>query len=377
MKTLTWPQVIGRRLALNYLIEPAPPDRLVDVVRTVCGIQAQVPAAAELGISARLAGVTRQDVRDAIWEKRVLVRTNGPRETQHILPAYELPLWTASLRAASSLRPTPRPRLVVPLREAKALIEILTDAIQNLTLTREEFAEKVARRGQSRAYEPLLSRWDSILDWAVSEGLVVHGPDDGNKVTYASAGQWVETWQEMDPRESLLEICRRYIGTYGPTTHSDFARWFAITPDAAREVFDSIKGELEEVKVERRRAWILAADAGASWEPVEGSLRLVPQYDCYVLDSYPRAHIVPEEFKRFIGGLSRASYDGAVGFSLLLIDGIVSGIWQRRKRGKRLDITVSPVVELSDRHRDQLNVEAERIAAFLGTEVTLAVGPPE
>ena len=89
---------------------------LVDVVRDACGIQAQVPAAAELGISARVSGITRQEVRDALWEKRILVRTNGPRDTKHILPADELPLWMAAMKAASSLRPPQggRPSLSPP-----------------------------------------------------------------------------------------------------------------------------------------------------------------------------------------------------------------------------------------------------------------------
>src|SRR5215210_7526393 len=133
MKTLTWPQVIGRRLGRNHLLEPAPADRLVDVVRDACGIQAQVPAAAELGISVRVEGVTRQDVRDALWEKRTLVRTRGPRETMHILPADELPLGLAAMRAAASLRPEPRPPSF-SLKEAVALLQFLRDALDGLTL---------------------------------------------------------------------------------------------------------------------------------------------------------------------------------------------------------------------------------------------------
>src|SRR5207248_5940880 len=163
----------------------------------------------------------------------------------------------------------------------------------------------------------------------------------------------------------------------GPVTHQDFARWFWIEREAAHNLFETIRGELEEVKFERRRAWILASDAESSWEPIEGSLRLVPQYDCYILGSYPRPYIVPDSFRAFLNTLSRASYEGAVGFSLLLIDGVASGIWQRRQRAKRLDVVVSPTVTLTAAQRKQLDDEAERIAAFVGTEVNLSVGPPQ
>jgi hypothetical protein len=55
MRSLTWDQVRARRLARNHLLDPAPRERLVDVVRDVCGLQAQVGAAAELAIAARVA----------------------------------------------------------------------------------------------------------------------------------------------------------------------------------------------------------------------------------------------------------------------------------------------------------------------------------
>jgi len=377
MITLTQAQVTGRRLARNYLLEPAPAERLVDVVAGVCGIQAQVPAAAELGISARVAGITRQDVRDALLEKRTLVRTTGPRETKHILPSSELPLWMAAMRASVPLRPIRDRRPSLSLAENVALLHALKEALDGVVLTREELAEKIARRGGSRLHEPLLSPWGELLDRAFYEGILVHGPDEGSKTTFARADQWLDSWEELDPSESINEVCRRYISTYGPVTHQDFAKWFWIEAEAARGIFDGIKDELEEVKIERRRAWILASNAASPWEPVDGSLRLVPQYDCYILGSYPRPPVVPDTFKAFLRTLHRATYEGAVGFSLLLINGVVSGIWQRRQRSKRVDVTVSPTVALTYHQSKQLDAEAERLAAFLGTDVALSVGPPE
>ncbi len=64
--------------------------------------QARVLAAAELGIYARIAGIARQNVRDALRKHRTLVRTSANRDTKHILPADELPLWMAAMRAAVS-----------------------------------------------------------------------------------------------------------------------------------------------------------------------------------------------------------------------------------------------------------------------------------
>jgi DNA glycosylase AlkZ-like len=376
MITLTYPQITGRRLERNHLLARASAGKLVQVVRDTCGIQAQVTAAAELGISARLSDITREDVRDALWKHRTLVRTSATRETKHILASDELPLWMAAMRAAMPLRPQQSKPRYTPA-ELAAMIHWLKEALDGFTLTREELAAKVARQGGSRFNEQLISPWGEILDRAFYEGVMVHGPGEGNEATFARPDQWLGSWQDLDPTESLNEVCRRYIATYGPVTHGDFARWFWITPDAARGVFDSIRGELEEAKVERRRAWVLASDANVGWEPVEGSVRLVPQYDCYILGSYPREPIVPEEFKAFMRTLKRATYEGAVGLPLLLLDGVVAGMWQRRQRAKAVDITVTPIVALTPHQREQLEAEAARIGAFLGVQANLTVAPPE
>jgi hypothetical protein len=58
MRSFTWETACRRRLARNHLLEPVPQARLVDAVRTVGGIQAQILSAAELAIGVRVAEVT-------------------------------------------------------------------------------------------------------------------------------------------------------------------------------------------------------------------------------------------------------------------------------------------------------------------------------
>src|SRR5919198_1679094 len=99
MKALTWPQARARWLTRSHLIKPMARSQLVQAVSDVCGVQAQVLTAAELAIGARVTGVTQRDVEDALWQKRTLIKTCGPRGTLHLLPSHEAPLWSAALRA--------------------------------------------------------------------------------------------------------------------------------------------------------------------------------------------------------------------------------------------------------------------------------------
>ena len=98
MQTLTWPEVLARRLERSFLVEPAPRRRLVDVVCAVGGIQAQVASSAELQLVTRVAGLDRAGVRAALWERRSLVKSYGARGTLHLLPRDEVSLWAASLQ---------------------------------------------------------------------------------------------------------------------------------------------------------------------------------------------------------------------------------------------------------------------------------------
>jgi hypothetical protein len=59
----------------------------------------------------------------------------------------------------------------------------------------------------------------------------------------------------------------------------------------------------------------------------------------------------------------------------LLVDGVTAGLWERKKRGKRIELRVTPVRRLTRAQRAELDREAERVGAFLGLEPVLAYGP--
>src|SRR5690349_15876121 len=102
MVSVTWEDVRARRLARSALIQRARADRLVDVVRDVCGVHAQVQASAELQLASRLNGIGQSDVREALWERRLLVKAWTLRGTLHLHPAAELPLWHAARRGVAT-----------------------------------------------------------------------------------------------------------------------------------------------------------------------------------------------------------------------------------------------------------------------------------
>jgi hypothetical protein len=379
MASATWDEVRARRLARSSLVERSGDDRLVEVVGDVCGVHAQVQASAELQLAARVEGITQADVRNALWERRALVKAWTLRGTLHLHPAGELALWLAAQRAAAGTSPddpqdVPEWRdpagVVHPPLAAAAVKEIraaVWDALDGRSLLREEIAAEVIRRVGPAPRERLLSGFAFFLD-----GLC-QGPPQGAKVTFARPDQWIAGWQEVDERHGLLEACRRFLRTYGPARPQDFAEWIggpAFTTARSRSVFESLGDELDEIDVEGRRAHVLAGDTG--FPSARPCLRLLPEYDVYVMGSRERERLVPVTVREQVAA-TRGRYDGPAGVRFLLVDGVAAGLWERRKRGKRLELHVSPARRLTKAGRAELDAETVRLGTFLGLDPVVAV----
>jgi DNA glycosylase AlkZ-like len=209
----------------------------------------------------------------------------------------------------------------------------------------------VAERAGEWTREKIASGWGYLIGSAAAVGKLCHGPPRGNKATFVRTDQWIG-WRDIDPGEALAEVAQRFLKTYGPAGPRQFAEWFGMKPAEAPS--------LPEVKVE----------PGST----PGPLRLLPEYDCYVMGFRERDQLVPEKVRHRIKSHPKGRFEGIAAVPTLLVDGVVAGIWRRAKRGKRVEITVVPARRLAAVERRELEAEAERIGAFLGAEPTLRVG---
>jgi hypothetical protein len=327
-------------------------------------VHAQVQASGELQLAARVDGITQQDVRDALWDRRELVKAWTVRGTLHLHPADELALWLAAVRhEPSELAAWTDPKGVTHPALGAAEVEqvrvAILDALDGRCLLREELAKEVVRRVGKKVGGRLLSGFAFFGGAALCQG-----PPQGAKITLARPEQWVKSWREVDPGKALREVSRRFLRTYGPSRANEFREWFASTE------FDP--GRVEEVDVEGRTALVLAGDDDA--HEAERSVRLLPEYDVYVMGFREREQLVPDAVRAQVAAHGRGRYEGPAGVRFLLIDGLAAGLWERKKRGKRIELTVTPAKKLTRAERTELTHEAERIGTFLGLEPLLTVG---
>jgi hypothetical protein len=371
----TWRQVCARRLARHGLVEPAPPAGLVDQVGAMCGAHAQVSAAAELSIGLRVEGTTRSTVRSALWEERVLVKTYGPRGTVHLLPAVELPMWAGAL-AATPWPPRFGPGVQLDDDQVDEVVAAIADALGDAELTVDELGDAVVARVGTwagarvmPAFQDLWPRWRQVIQQAANRGALCFGPDRGRRVTYTSPRRWLPGFVPADPTTSLAEVVRRYLRAYGPATSAHFAQWLGVPRRAGDVAFADVAEELVPVRVGDVDALVLAEDADPPGDRVP-AVRLLPYFDAYVVGSHPRPLVYPgRASERALAG------GGAGPYPVLLLDGVVGGVWHQRRAGRRLIVTVEPLHDLTARQRAALDVEVARVGEIVEAGPELVLGP--
>lgn len=354
-------QVRAFRLARQHLADRLPAERLADVVAAVGGIQAQVMSAAELALWARSEGLSPGQVQESLWERRELVKTWCMRGTLHLLPAHELGLWAAALgRRRGWEKPSWLRYFGVTVEEMEALIASIGDGLDSEGRTREELAE-LAPEGLR---EELLRGWGTLLKPAAYAGVLAFGPNRGRNVTFVHPERWLGRLERPAPDDALREILRRYLRGYGPATHEDFGRWWGGEVSTARRLLASLGDEVVPVEAEGRRAWILAEDEPLlrSLDPPR-SVHLLPNFDLYTLHYRPREAFLP-------AGVYDRVYRTAGWISpVVLYDGAVAGVWERKNRSLRVELFVRETKRL----RAGIEREGKRLAEFLELPVEVVL----
>ncbi|MER7504528.1 winged helix DNA-binding domain-containing protein [Nonomuraea pusilla] len=364
---LSWEQVSARRLERAGLGARRRASAPAAVAAAMCGVHAQVMSAAELSLGLRAPGLTRSGVRAALWEDRELVRTYGPRGTVHLLPAADLPLWLDAMSSLPSTRGAGPEGLRLTPEQTELVVRAVADAVAGAELTIDELDEAVVAAAGPwagdlvmPAFQTMWPRWRQVMAVAAHRGAFVFGPGRGRKVTYTAAPAVPAAAGGRD------HLVRSYLWAYGPATPEDFARWTAAPVRWAAEAFAAAGAE--EVRFEGRRAWVAAGDTEAPAEPPSG-VRLLPHFDAYVVAGRPRELLYAGP------AAARALNRGQAGnHPVLLVDGVVAGVWHGRRSGRTLHVTVEPLDDLGGGRTRALGEEVERVAAVLECEARLTIG---
>jgi uncharacterized protein YcaQ len=337
------------------------------VVKDVCGVQAQDASAAALAVRARCAGIVASDVEDARVQERSVVRTWCMRGTLHLLATEDLG-WLLALLGPIFIRSGRRRRAELGLDEDTCArgVRIIRDVLTSRgPLTRAEIAGQLATRSIRTAGQATIH----LIGLAALEGVICLGPVRGREPTYVVLADWIGQLPALSREKALAELARRYLMAYSPATPEDLAAWSGLALREARAGWQQVTTQLIEVKIGGSSAWMLKAqarwlDRAPARRPI---VRLLPSYDTYLLGYRSRdLALAPKHAKRIHpgGGLLRPA---------LLVDGKVIGAWKIERHRVRIDVVVKPFEDLTASAQRGLEVEVEDLAHFLGVEAELKV----
>lgn len=315
---LTRAQILAFRRHVGALDARLPRGRRSLRRAAWAGLQDSMPRAALLSIHARVEGTT-----SSTWADPSLVQLWGPRYHAYVVPSRDL--------AVFSLGRLPDDGSALRVAE-----DLATRLRRHLGTTRMPYGEA----GSALGGHP------NRLRYAASTGTVLIHWDGARQPTI-----WTVPRPAVDAETGRLELARRYLHVFGPTTAEAFAQWAAITSRRAAETFGRLRRSLAPVRTPVGEGWILARDEPtyrAAPRPAAPA-RLLPSGDAYfLLQGGDRALLVPDVARRSALWTARV-WPGAV-----LVDGEIVGTW-RRTLGV---VTIQPWRRLTRAARDAVAAEA-------------------
>ena len=379
MPSLKWSQVRAYRLRRSQLHARAPKRDLERVVSDMCGVQAQLRNAAEIALWTRLEGIRQGDLDKFLFRDKSIFKTWSMRGTLHLLASSEFPMYSSGLRTRTGYRKGAWLRYFgVTLEEIEMLTRSIGRALSEAPLTRKELVMKVtgdvARIPKGISYNNLrmsvgshrlFSSWGEFLKPAAYNGLLAFGPVTDGEATFVRADKWLGAEMDQDSSESMKEIVRKYLSSYGPAKPEDFARWWGTQPAAAKRLLNTIQEELLEVDVEGHNSWITKQGYEDLREVVpETVVRLLPNFDSYVLGFHPRSGFVLDERLNLVfrpqGWIS----------PVLLVDGKIGGIWESPVRQGKGELRVRLFQKLTKNQEELLRDEVRLIGDYYGCRLT-------
>jgi hypothetical protein len=377
MKSLNWHQANAWRLSHHGLSPRLERQEFIKAVTRPLGIQAQVMSAAELAIFSRVEGVIPEDVRQALWQERSLVKTWAMRGTLHLIAADELPLYTAG-RNLYGIRNWDNYFAYYGFSPAQqeAFLAAVPQVLGAEPLTRQQLATAlVEQTGLPQVGELILtSSWGSPLKPSAFRGELCFGPSQGQNVTFVNPKAWLGEWPSIEPQQALQEIARRYLQAYGPSTPVDFTRWWSGGSgiSAAKKLFRSLGDELEEVEVEGWRGFALRAtlEPMQNLEPAE-TVQLLPLFDAYTLG-------LGRDIEPLLAQTHKLRVYRPQGWisAVVLVNGFIKGVWQHKAGRGQTVVKVQLFSSSTAPVRAGIEAEVERLGKFFNSRVLLEYESP-
>ncbi|MEX1091637.1 MAG: winged helix DNA-binding domain-containing protein [Acidimicrobiia bacterium] len=316
-----------------------------DAVEAAAGIYSTAPTS-YLSFAARVHGFVADDLDQALYRDRTLVRMGALRGSGFLIPVERID----AVASASDKRGWHEGAVDKAVGQKKRLqwTSQVLGILDGEILPAREIRARLGVSGEES--EPLRFLLASLTDSRLIVAASGVRSWRDNQHGYAIWDQWLPDHpvRTIDPDEARAEVARWYLHGHGPATLEDFSWWSGFNKTNARHALESVtgvEGDLYDIG-DRHHA-----------DPPSG-LRLLPIWDTALVTQKTRRRMVDERLYPYV-------YDASGNVtSTVVLDGQVIGIWDRGGDADRFEIKVSFFAGSGP--RKLVDREAAVIAAAVG-----------
>jgi hypothetical protein len=340
--TLTTRRLNRAVLARQLLLERASltPPRAVE---RIAGLQTQYAPSAYVGLWSRLRDFGRDQLTDAL-HRRTVIQATLMRVTIHVVSRGDYWPITAAVRDV-------RRRWWLRVAGRGAGSEEMARIADRL---RELLADGPRRRAEIAAALRLDSTaWNGVGLWVDLVRVPPSGTWEHRRADlYGLAEQWVGPDRATAEQGAQL-LVRRYLGGFGPAPRASIQTFTGLAP---ADLDAALAGIRTRRFADEQGKELLDLPGAALPDPdTPAPVRFLPTWDSTLLTHARQTGILPEQYRPLV--FTSKTPQSVPTF---LVDGEVAGTW-RYGDGR---ILVEPFDTLPQRVRQEVDDEAERLAAF-------------
>jgi hypothetical protein len=379
----------------QHLLPASHRSGVVPVTRDIVALHATEAIVPYFSLWARMPAFQRQELEDALYERRELAKVLCMRATLHAVPSDELPLffqayverhtraefwdWGSLLvpagicqeeKVAALLKQLHRRVLDVLAQKGPSTAREIGQAVPEL--------EAKVRYGLGKPYEGELSIGSRLVPSMCTLGLLIRTRPRGtwrsNLYEYAALRDWLPDvdLQSVTPSEAQAWLVRRYLAAFGPATFDDVQWWTGFAAGETAKALRTLKPAVMDVAIEGLGGgYLLLADDAPRLNdfapPDVPSVFFLPGLDPYIMGYHDRRRfLAPEHHSKVFDRAGNA-------LPTVWVNGRVVGAWgQRQARGEAQRTNGGVIYGLfapvGEAEQALLAGEAQRLGDFLGGE---------
>jgi hypothetical protein len=331
------------RLGLrHHLAQHASGVRPADLVDDLVVLHATDPASVYLSIAARSADLKADQLSEALYDDRTLIRMLGMRRTMFVVPTQMAPIvqHSSSDAVAARLRRVLVKELASVVDDSGSWLEELEESVvDRLRLQGGATALELSRAeprlrtklviAEGKAYGGPTAINSRVLNLIASQGRIVRGRPAGGWVgshyEWAPVEKWLPTGLPIvDAEQARIDLVRRWLGRFGPGTLDDIVWWTGWNLGETRRALAGI--ETGSVELDGGVGLVLADDGESVAEPPPW-IALLPALDPTPMGWVGRDWYIDPEHRKLLFDRT-----GNIGPSVWS-DGRIVGGWGQRADG--------------------------------------------